>query len=92
MTGRILGSTAVVLIAAGLLVYGGNGMLRVWQMTREIEALERDLTALRAQTDKLAKTVERLRDDPLYIETLAREELGMVRSGETVLKFPSQKR
>jgi cell division protein FtsB len=33
--------------------------------------------------------VDRLRNDPLYIEKLAREEMGMVREGETVLKFPS---
>ena len=31
-----------------------------------------------------------LRNDPAYVEKLAREELGMVREGETVLKFPSQ--
>jgi cell division protein FtsB len=32
--------------------------------------------------------VDRLRTDPAYIEKLAREELGYVRPGETVLKFP----
>ena len=38
-----------------------------------------------------AITVERLRNDPAYTEQLAREELGWVREGDTVLKFPSQK-
>jgi len=52
--------------------------------------MERDLVTLRARTDELTKTVERLRSDPAYIEKLAREELGYVREGETVLKFPSQ--
>ena len=32
--------------------------------------------------------MERLRNDPAYIEKLAREEFGYVRPGETVLKFP----
>jgi cell division protein FtsB len=41
---------------------------------------------------ELTRTVDRLRHDPLYIEKLAREEMGMVREGETVLKFPSQNR
>jgi cell division protein FtsB len=33
--------------------------------------------------------VERLRNDPAYVEKLAREELGYVRPDETVLKFPT---
>jgi cell division protein FtsB len=43
---------------------------------------------LRARTEALTRTVDRLRTDPAYIEKLAREDLGYVREGETVLKFP----
>ena len=92
MTKRILGGAVVVLIAGVLLIYGSTGAVRVWHMKLEIEALERDLTQLRAQTEKLTETVERLRNDPHAIETLAREELGMTRPGETILKFPSTPR
>jgi cell division protein FtsB len=80
----------LVVVAAGLAVYGGTGAVRVWQMQREIEAVERDLATLRARTAELARQVDRLRNDPLFIEKLAREELGLVREGETVLKFPSR--
>jgi cell division protein FtsB len=38
------------------------------------------------------QTVDRLRNDPHYIEKIAREDLGLVRQGDTVLKFPSQER
>lgn len=92
MTRRVLGGAAVLVIAGVLAVYGSTGAVRVWQMKRAIEALERDLTALRAQADKLALTVEQLRNDPHAIEKLAREELGMAREGETILKFPSTPR
>src|SRR5207237_13003 len=37
---------------------------------------------------ELPRTVDRLHTDPAYIEKLAREDLGYVREGETVLKFP----
>ena len=69
MTKRILGGAVVVLIAGVLLIYGSTGAVRVWHMKLEIEALERDLTQLRAQTEKLTETVERLRNDPHAIET-----------------------
>ena len=38
----------------------------------------------------LTANIDKLRNDPAYIEKLAREELGYVREGETVLKFPAK--
>lgn len=86
---RLVIGVLAILAVIGLAV-GANGMLRVWEMQRELEVLERDIVQLRAQTTKLNQQVERLRNDPAYIEKLAREDLGYVRQGETVLKFPSQ--
>jgi cell division protein FtsB len=76
-------------LALGLAVYGAESGVRVWQMKREIERLRADNATLRARSEALAKTVQRLRTDPAYIEKLAREDLGWVREGDTVLKFPA---
>src|SRR5207253_9231528 len=80
---RALGVAAILIVAAGLGAYGVRGLLRVSEMRREMDTMERDLVTLRARTDELTKTVERLRSDPAYIEKLAREDLGYVREGET---------
>jgi cell division protein FtsB len=86
---RLVGGVGLVLLAVGLVVYGGHQVLRVRQMRGEIAAMERDIVTLRARTEELSRTVERLRNDPSYVEKLAREELGYVRPDETVLKFPT---
>jgi cell division protein FtsB len=80
----------MVVLAIGLAVFGVKESVRAWQMRRDMQTVERDLTTLRSQQEQLSRTVDRLRHDPLYVEKLAREEMGMVREGETVLKFPSQ--
>jgi cell division protein FtsB len=85
-----LGIVAMVALAVVLAVFGVKESVRAWQMRHDMRAVDRDLTTRRAQQAELARTVDRLRNDPLYIEKLAREEMGMVREGETVLKFPSQ--
>ncbi len=85
-----LGTFAMVALAVGLAVFGVRESVRAWQMRRDMHAVERDVQTLRAKQAELTRTVDRLRNDPLYIEKLAREEMGMVREGETVLKFPSQ--
>jgi cell division protein FtsB len=85
---RVVGGAALLVVVSALTMYGVSAVLRVSHMKREMETLERDLVTLRARTDELTKTVDRLRTDPAYIEKLAREDLGYVREGETVLKFP----
>jgi cell division protein FtsB len=85
---RAFGVAAVVLVVVALAAYGTRAVLRVSEMRYEMDAMERDLVTLRARTEELTRTVDRLRNDPAYIEKLAREDLGYVREGETVLKFP----
>jgi cell division protein FtsB len=85
---RLLGGAALLVVVGALAVYGVTALVRVSHLKREMEAMERDLGTLRARTDELTRTVDRLRSDPAYIEKLAREELGYVRDGEIVLKFP----
>lgn len=57
-------------------------------MQREIAGAELEIVSLRTQAQSLARIIDQLRNDPAYIEKLAREEHGFVREGETVLKFP----
>jgi cell division protein FtsB len=84
-----VGVAAMLVLAVGLAVFGVKESVRAWQLRREMARVERELTTLRARQTDLSKAVDRLRNDPLYIEKLAREEMGMVREGETVLKFRS---
>jgi cell division protein FtsB len=88
---RTLGVAGALLVSVGLGAYGARAVLRVVEMRSQMDTMEKDLVALRARADELTKTVDRLRSDPAYIEKLAREDLGYVREGETVLKFPATK-
>ncbi|HEX3175079.1 MAG TPA: septum formation initiator family protein [Methylomirabilota bacterium] len=88
MSRRLLGGAALLVVVGALSIYGLSAVVRVSQMKRDMDTLERDLVSLRARASELTKTVDRLRTDPAYIEKLAREDLGYVREGETVLKFP----
>ncbi len=81
-----LGAGAVALVVLTSWTIGG--VLGVRAIQREIGAAEGAIATLRAQAQTLARTIDRLRNDPAYIEKLAREEHGLVREGESVLKFP----
>jgi cell division protein FtsB len=86
----VIAAVAVVAVVMG--AWGVNGALRARTLQQEIDATEREIGALKAQASRLAETIDRLRNDPAYIEKLAREEHGLVREDETVLKFPPKQR
>lgn len=88
MTARVVAGAFSLLLFVGLGVYGWQGVVRLRQVRQQLETLERDNATLRQQAERLTQMVDRLRNDPTYLEQIAREEQGMVRPGETVLKFP----
>ena len=92
MNRRLLGALGGLVLVTAVATYAVNGYGRVRQMRLEIDAMERDIVTMRERTGQLARIVDRLRNDPDYLEKIAREEQGMVRPGETILKFPSRGR
>ena len=88
MSWRALRAATLAVIALAILGFGGQSLGRLWNMKREVDGLEREIAALRAETDRVSASVTRLRSDPDSIEQIAREELGLIKPGERVLKLP----
>lgn len=74
---------ALVALIVGAL-FGDRGLLHLIDQRQRAEALASEVGALQAENARLAAEIAALRSDPRAIERLAREELGMVRPGETV--------
>ncbi len=92
MSHRLAGLAALTLLVAGLSVWGGKSLLLVRDVRSEITREQRDLERLRERSRLLVEEVTRLRTDAAYLEKIAREEQGLARPGETILKFPSEKK
>jgi len=84
---RKAGAVASLLALIALLVgsfFGDRGVLQLMAQRRKANALQQELQDLRAESLRLAEEIAALHSDPRAIERLAREELGLARSGETV--------
>ncbi|MBN2333493.1 MAG: septum formation initiator family protein [Deltaproteobacteria bacterium] len=71
----------------GFAVFGDNGFLHLSMMKREIASIELSAKELKAENERLKRTVLLLQDDVRYQELAARTELGMVRENEQVFIF-----
>jgi cell division protein FtsB len=77
-----------LLVLAVMAIFGDNGVLALRRLRGEVDTLVREVRALEAENERLSRAIGELQEDPAVIERIAREELGLVRPGERVLRFP----
>jgi cell division protein FtsB len=80
------------LIAFGLcigllsIVAGDRGLPALRKARRDTQTVALEIAALKAENAALRARAEALRHDPRAIEMVARENLGMARAGEIVIR------
>ena len=74
---------AIVVLAVDGLV-GEKGLIETMQARRQYREVEASLEQLQQDNARLRESRRLLTDDPATIEGVAREELGLIRPGETL--------
>ncbi len=84
-----LGTALGLAVALGYLpykLYLRSGLVQYVTLRQELAALTARNEGLQNSIRELRHQLERMKEDPAAIERVARDELGMVRSGEVVFK------
>lgn len=86
---KALAIAAFLIIAASVLnaLFGERGFFRLVRAREEYQALAQEVQALEDDNQRLAEEIRELRSDPLVIERLAREVLGMAREDEIAVSL-----
>jgi cell division protein FtsB len=79
----------LVLVADALI--GEKGLVESMRARRQYREVAASLESMRRENHKLREHVRRLRDDPGAIESLAREQLGLIRPGEVLFIIKDEK-
>jgi cell division protein FtsB len=66
---------------------GPRGLLKVADLRAQKQQILREIDSLEARKRELVVERRRLLTDTVYLERLARKELGMARPGEKVYRF-----
>lgn len=61
--------------------------LRLTKAYRQVQTLEDEIRRLQAQNQVYQDEIYALKTDPIYIEKVARDELGMSKPKEIIYKF-----
>jgi cell division protein FtsB len=82
VTYGLLALAAVLMVHA---LVGENGYLAGLRASREYDHLMAELGRVRLENQQLVEQAKRLREDPNAIEEAARRDLGLLRTGETLV-------
>ena len=88
---RQYGATLLGLLLLALVVhdiFGTHGYLAMRRTEQEIKKVKADIEQLSKQNVQLADEVKDLKSDPRKIEKIARDELGLAKPGEVIIKIP----
>lgn len=77
----------IALLISAWALFSPWGAIRYYKLTNDLEHLDTRNLELQEINRKLSKEIAQLTDDPAYIENVAREQHGLLRSNEFVYKF-----
>jgi cell division protein FtsL len=83
----LLGLLVLVMIVHD--VFGTHGFLAMRRTQNEIKKVKANLDALSKENAVLEQEVKDLNSDPRLIEKIARDDLGLARPGEIIIRIPA---
>lgn len=86
--GLPIGLLALAIGSVPVMVLSREGLPRLSTVQKELSSVDRENVELRREIDTLRARAKTLRDDPVSVERLARDDLGMIRQSEVVFQFP----
>jgi len=82
----------VILFILFFTVFGERGLLRIYHLSKDKQEMEKRVTELKAENDRLRREIEALQSDRRYLESIARRDFGLVRPNEIIYQFPNQEK
>lgn len=84
-------SGLLVLALLWILFAPGSGLVTYMAKRSELRTLERQVAEISQKNSDLQKDIDRLHNDPEYLERIARKEHGLLKKNERVFDFSRKK-
>jgi cell division protein FtsB len=74
------------------IVFGENGLTDLYRLKTKRDGLVKKTGELAKENLSFYREIERLKNDPKYVESVARQELGVIGKDEMIIKVKKRKR
>lgn len=79
-------------ILLGIIIFSDNGFLELRRLQKEQNRIAQQNMNLMKRNYRLHRIIQRLKQDPVYVEHIARKELGMVGTRQIIFKLSADGR
>lgn len=80
----------IIAVIAGYVMFGNRGVIQRVQLEMEKQHMIEEVENVEAETEELKQQLKQVENDDAFIEIIARERYGMIRSGETVYRITEE--
>lgn len=80
----------LILLTALWLGLNDNGLVSLYRERSERELYEERIRALKEENRQIMAEIDRLKNDVVYVESVARRELNMVKENEIIFRIPKK--
>lgn len=80
-------ATSIFFGVLAAIIFSENGYMALKRLEKEKLVLMKKNEKINAENLQYYRTIKRLKHDPKYIESVARQELGMTGKEEIIIKF-----
>jgi cell division protein FtsB len=81
----------VLLMALWIIFSPWSGLIRFFQINKELAEIQTANQALYEENQKLQAEIDRLKNDPAYQEEVARKQFGLLKNNEILYDFNKKK-
>jgi cell division protein FtsB len=81
----------VVLALLWIIFSPGSGLLAIWKKHSELKSLQEQNIHIEAENAQLQKNIDKLQNDPAFLEEVARREHKLLKKNERVFEFTPKK-
>lgn len=74
------------------IIFGNHGLVDLYHLKAERDSLLKENAKLEKENISLYREIDRLRNDPEYVENVARRELGVIGKEEIIIKVKKKKK
>lgn len=81
----------LVFFLAWMFFAPGSGLLVIWKKRSELQSLQERNQQLEATNAQLQQEIDKLQNDPVYLEEVARRQHNLLKKNERVFEFAPKK-
>ena len=85
-------SVIACILVSAFLLFSTNGLFRYYRLKKSLETIRMANEELRKENEVLKEEIDKIQNDPEYLEEVARKKFGLIKKNEMIFNFRKKRK